>query len=333
MPEAPPTSPKRVAGWLLFLIIVLHLSITSFNYIIVRPGLTQFANGGPPLHTYGAIPLGQAVFETLQRALPFAIWRFLLSSLALWIVLGLKGYRPVRRSDWRLILWLAILAIPLNQLPYLIGIGLVPPEHGALIYATTPVWVLIVARLLLGEKITPLKLLGIALAFFGVWRVFTEKQVTFDNTLLGDGILVFGVLGWAVYSVQGKVLTERYGALQTTTLAISLGSLLFLPVLPWAMLQPHYSQISSLGWISLLYMAFLTSAVAYTIWYWLMGQMETAKAAVLQNLQPVFTMLFTAMVVALGAAPLFNIQEHQITPYFLGAAAMTLAGVFITQFG
>ncbi|HYE78999.1 MAG TPA: DMT family transporter, partial [bacterium] len=181
--------------------------------------------------------------------------------------------------------------------------------------------------------ITKLKLIGIPLAFLGVCIVFFEHGVEFNNTLLGDLILVFGVLGWALYSVQGKPLSTRYGALQVTTLAISLGTVTFIPVMPHYLSRVDYGAISPLAWASLAYMAVLTSAVAYTLWYWLMGQMETGKVAVLQNLQPVFTILFTALLVDAGWAGLFAIQGHAITPVFLAGAALTLAGVLITQRG
>ena len=314
-PAPPPV--QTVPRWALGAIIVVHLCITSFNYIMVRPGLREFA----------------APEAGLFAALPFALLRFLISSAVLWGVLLARRWRPVAGQDWWSLLWLAVLAVPLNQLPYLIGIGMVPPEHGALIYATTPIWVLLVARLLLGEPITKLKLIGIPLAFLGVCIVFFEHGVEFNNTLLGDLILVFGVLGWALYSVQGKPLSTRYGALQVTTLAISLGTVTFIPVMPHYLSRVDYGAISPLAWASLAYMAVLTSAVAYTLWYWLMGQMETGKVAVLQNLQPVFTILFTALLVDAGWAGLFAIQGHAITPVFLAGAALTLAGVLITQRG
>ncbi|MCG3152436.1 MAG: hypothetical protein GEEBNDBF_01734 [bacterium] len=306
-PENP--SVRRVAAPLLWLIIGGHLCITSFNYIIVRPGLAEFG------------------------VLPFAIWRFILASLALWTVTRTRGYRPVAPADRPAFIRLAILAIPLNQYPYLLGIGLVPPEHGALLYATTPVWVLIAARLILNEAITPLKLVGIPLAFAGVALVIFERGISFNDTLKGDMILLVGVWAWALYSVYGKPLSEKYGAIQTTTLAISLGTLFFVPWMPTELSRLDYASLSLLAWGSLAYMVFLTSVIAYTLWYWLMLQMDTSKVAVLQNAQPIFVMGWTTLLVSAGLGPLFNITEHALTPLFLVGAAMTLVGVAITQRG
>lgn len=300
---------KRVAGPVLWAIIFVHLLITSFNYIVVRPGLSEFG------------------------VMPFAILRFIGASLALWVVVLLKGYRPVAREDYGAFARLAILAIPLNQYPYLLGIGMVPPEHGALLYSTTPIWVLICARLILGETITKLKLIGIPLAFAGVALVFFERGIQFNDTLKGDFILLIGVWAWALYSVYGKPLSEKYGAIQTTTLAISLGTLTFLPWAPSELSRLDYGSISTIAWISLAYMVFLTSVIAYTLWYWLMLQMDTSKVAVLQNVQPIFTMGWTTLLIASGYGVMFNIQEHALSPVFLIGATMTLVGVVITQRG
>lgn len=300
---------KRVAGPVLWAIIFGHLCITSFNYIVVRPGLQEFG------------------------VMPFAMLRFIFASLALWGVTLMKGYRPVLRSDYGAFARLAILAIPLNQYFYLVGIGMVPPEHGALLYSTTPIWVLICARLILGEPITKLKLIGIPLAFAGVALVFFERGVSFNDTLKGDFILLIGVWAWALYSVYGKPLSEKYGAIQTTTLAISLGTLTFVPWMPTTLSRVDYGSISTLAWVSLAYMVFLTSVVAYTLWYWLMMQMDTSKVAVLQNVQPIFTMGWTTLLIASGFGLMFDIHEHALTPVFLIGAVMTLVGVVITQKG
>lgn len=294
---------------MLWLIIFGHLCITSFNYIIVRPGLEAFG------------------------LLPFALLRFVLASLCLWALVLARGYRPVLRRDWRALVLLAFIAIPCNQFLYLAGIGLVPPEHGALLYATTPVWVLLVARWLLGEPVTKLKLIGIPLAFAGVLIVFFERGIVLNQVLWGDLLLLLGVWAWAFYSVLGKPLSQKYGALQSTTLAISLGTGFFLPVMPATLWGVNYAAIPPLAWISLAYMAVLTSVLAYTVWYWLMMQMDTSKVAVLQNLQPVFTMVFTAWLVAAGLGHHFALEEHALTPLFVSGAVLTLAGVLVTQRG
>ncbi|MEO7993091.1 MAG: DMT family transporter [bacterium] len=309
MSTDPAPAARRVSLGIVYLVAACHLAMVSFNYLIVKVGLNQFG-----------------VF-------PFASLRFLISSAALWTALSVRGYRPLARTDWKAMWWLALVAIPLNQLPYLFAMQRVPPEHGALIYATTPIWVLIVARLLLGEPITPQKLIGIPLAFLGVCLVFFERGVTFNDTLMGDCILVFGVIGWALYTVQGKPMSEKFGALQATTLAISLGTVMCLPAMPFVLRDVHWSAITPLGWVSLGYMALVTSALAYTIWYWLMNQLETSKVAVLQNLQPVFTMGWTLLMTTMGYAATFNLEQHAITPIFLTGAVLTLAGVLITQRG
>src|SRR3972149_11531027 len=67
----------------------------------------------------------------------------------------------IERQDWPKIAWLGFLGLPLNQFLYLYGLGYSTFAHGALLYATTPVFVLVLSQFFVNEKITVRKTFGI----------------------------------------------------------------------------------------------------------------------------------------------------------------------------
>ena len=86
--------------------------------------------------------------------------------------------QPVDR--WRFVT-LAFLAVPLNQMTFLTGIQYTPASHAALMYATTPAWVLVLTLWLKIEKLRWWKWAGIALAMFGVGVLFAGEPVSYTH--------------------------------------------------------------------------------------------------------------------------------------------------------
>src|SRR3546814_4137147 len=72
--------------------------------------------------------------------------------------------------------------------------------RSAVLAYTTPLWVTLAAIVLLGERPTAFKLLGLALGFAGVAVLF--NPLGFDwadpQVLLGNGMLLAAALAWSV---------------------------------------------------------------------------------------------------------------------------------------
>ncbi|MRR08595.1 DMT family transporter [bacterium] len=270
--------------------------------------------------TYLVVKLG------LQEFSPFALGciRFLISAaIFAAVLLTRRGTRWFDRADWSHFLALAALGVPLNQGLFLYGMKHAPAAHGALLYALTPVMVLFLSCLFLGERPTWPKVAGIALGFAGVVLVLFDKGLAFaQRTIGGDLLVLAAVATWAVYTIYSKKLLRRYRPLEVTGISLSLGALLFLPVgLPF-MLWQDYGRVTGTGIFSVLYLAVMTSVVAYLIWAWALSRMEASKVAVISNLQPV-----------VAAALAWIVFREAVTVRFVIGTAVVLAGVVLAERG
>ena len=151
---------------------------------------------------------------------------------------------------------LGFVAVPLNQGFFLAGLSWSTPGHAALLYALTPIFVFVFARIRLGERATALKLVGIAVAFAGVVVVLTAR-----------------------------------GSVASTSAAIVAGTLLYLPVGLAASDLSRFRALSTVGWTSVAYLVALTSVAAYLLYYWALARAEASRVAIWSNLQPVLTAL------------------------------------------
>lgn len=261
---------------------------------------------------------GLAIIEPFT----FAFFRFAISGVVLVIIARWKERGiPIERRDWWRILLLGFLIIPLNQTGYLWGQSLTAAGHGSILFATTPIWVFILAVFHLKEKMRWRRAVGIVIALIGAMVIMLSGAIKLGTEyLFGDLIILLAVWAWAYYTILGKPLIEKYGATRVTAYALASGSLMYLPFGLSRAIQFDYSQATVGAWLSVIYMAIGASVFAYLLWSWLLKHMEASRLAVFSNMQPVIATAVAWM--ALG--------EQPTTAFFIGAAVV-LAGVILTE--
>jgi len=266
-------------------------------------------------------PIAKYGLETIEP-FTFAFYRFIISSAVLLLITRFLPNRVrVERSDWKRIIILGILIIPFNQTLFLVGQSLTAAGHGAFLFATTPVWVFVLALIHLKEKATWQRVVGIVIATAGVMVVMLSGAREFGTGyLIGDGIILVSVIAWGYYTVLGKKLVLKYGALVVTAYSLAAGSLLYLPFGLFFALDYDYSQSTPAAWGAVLYMAIGLSVFVYVLWYWLLKRFEASRLAVYHNAQPV---------IATIVAFLF-LGETLTTPFVIGGVAVII-GVIVTE--
>lgn len=224
-------------------------------------------------------------------------------------------------EDRRRIWFLGLLAVPLNQGLFLYGIKWTSASHGALLYALTPAFVVMLGPLVGEAKPRRGEIAGIALAFAGVFVLLAQSGLAFDPaSLRGDILILLAVVAWAAYLAFGRRLTHVYGPLVVTSEALRTGTILFLPVGLWALTRFDPATITPMGWGGLFFLAWLTSGVAYVTWFWGLRYLSAGTVAVLTNLQPVVTALMA-----------WALLREPLPPAFGLSLLLVVAGVWITQ--
>jgi len=244
--------------------------------------------GFQQLTASGAYPIAKYGLAQIEP-FTFAFFRFLLASTVLLTLAKLRGNKtPVDRKDWPRIFLLAVLIIPFNQTLFLVGQSMTAAGHGAVLFASTPIWVYILAMIFLGEKFMLFRTLGIIMAIVGVCVVMSVGALEVGTEyLLGDAIVLVSVLAWALYTVVAKPLVGKYGALKLTAYALSIGSALYFPWGLYRAIQFDYSGVTLGAWLSVVYLAVGLSIVVYVLWFWLLKYMEATRVAVYHNIQPI----------------------------------------------
>lgn len=90
----------------------------------------------------------------------------------------------------------------------------------SILYVIAPVFVLLLARLILGEPLTKNKLLGLALTLIGVvfllYQSIDQQKILTFGTPFGNLLMIVGIICYSFYVVYSKKLTHSYTPTTTT---------------------------------------------------------------------------------------------------------------------
>ncbi len=208
---------------------------------------------------------------------------------------------PVLRGDiFRFILIGICGQIP-AQLFITWGVGLSMASIPALLALTLPVFTALMAYLILGERMNPLRWVSFALALAGAiecsginWGELSVGNLRF---FLGSLLVFGGVLGSCFFNVYSKKLLQRYSPLQIvlysycTTVACMLPITLYTE--PRAFL--YLAHFSLRTWLGLLELALFVYFLSMVIFLYVLTHLDVTQAALSNYLLPFFGLLLAAL--------------------------------------
>lgn len=222
----------------------------------------------------------------------------------------------------REIVILSIIGICGYNILFTYGMGMTDPATGSLIIAANPVMTTLIARIWKKEPVSPLRWVGIVLAFAGLaFIVFEGKLMNALNLKLGPGnlILLGAPLMWAIYSVRSRDVLARVPSTVFTAAII----LLSLP--PQGAMAIYqfdgWRWASNTGfWLGIAYLGILATGVSYLLWNEGVRLIGAARSSIFVNLIPV-TALLIAMLLG---QPLY--MHH-----YLGGSIVVLGVILATR--
>jgi len=220
----------------------------------------------------------------------YAFWRLCVGVVGLTLLMfATRSWRKIDRADFPRILLLAIVAVPINQIIYLVGISKTMPSHASLLYGTTAVFALFLSAAMGYEKILRHKIIAIIVSLAGLVLIVTQGDNidTSSDLFVGDVYIFIAVLAWATYTVLGKPIVHKYGAITATGTVLLLGSFLGLPLLVYPAVMQEYTNITWIGWGGVFYAGLVLTVLAYTVWYKILTMIDPSQVAILTTPQPV----------------------------------------------
>lgn len=290
---------------------------------MVREGRAYAALTLTVLFWSGNFAIGRGVHELIS---PFTLsfWRWSLAFLLLlpFAVPHLRRDWPTIRRNWLLIIALSLCSVTgYNTFIYL-ALRNTTTINATLVNSTMPISILLLAGIVLGERLGARRLFGVAVSFIGVLGIIvhgdfsTLLDLHFQN---GDLWVLAATLVWGIYSVllRWRPLKVHPLSLLLATIAVGLPVLAGLHLTEIAAGKPMSVTPGTIA--AVVYIALFPSLVAYILWNWAISQVGPSRAGLFIHLIPVFGAVWATLFLG-----------ERIEPFHMVWAPLILLGIYIT---
>ncbi len=170
-----------------------------------------------------------------------------------------------------------------------VALDLTSVTRTSVIFYSMPVWTAIAAHFFLpGERLTPVKLVGLTLAFGGVVWVIADRDAGVVGTasVIGDLAALMGALGWTGLAIFARVskLNKTSPEMQMFwQLSVSGPVLIAVAFL----FGPFIREVTAWHWAGLGYQTVFVAAGAFLAWFWLLNNYKASAVSSFAFLTPV----------------------------------------------
>ena len=213
------------------------------------------------------------------------------------ITLLWKGREALRieKKDLPYIAILAFMGIPLEFLLQVTSLAYTTATCFTLIFSLSPFFIIFASAVLIKEKITKHKAVGALIGFIGVAFIITNGSLAVPTNLLGDAVAIMANIVWALYTVLGKPINEKYSALTVLNYTFIFGAL---EMLPFYLISPGLSPVEFTGstWISMIFLTIFCSLIAFLLYNYGTEKLPASIAGMFIYIQPLSGVALAALV-------------------------------------
>ena len=232
----------------------------------------------------------------------FILLRVLGALVLFW---SLRAFLPerVELRDYGRLLLCAVFGIALNQLLFFHGLMRTSPINASIIMVATPILVLVLAGVLIKERITWRKLLGVLLGATGALSLIFIKPAdgTSGTSVLGDAFILINACSFGLYLVMVKPLMQRYSVVTIMAWCFLFGVFMVLPFGLEELLAVEWQALSAGTLLAMGFVVIMVTFVAYLLNTWALGRVSPTVVGTYIYLQPVMAALFTWLFMRIGA--------------------------------
>ena len=200
---------------------------------------------------------------------PLVIVAFRFTGGGLLLLLVLRLLEPESRpgrKDLILMAALGCFGVAIAQSGFTFGVSLTSAASTGLIFATAPVWGLLLGAVLGLERPTIRGILGLALSVVGVAVVVFEGLGSGGDSLAGDLLVLMASVGVGGYTVLSMPLLERHTPLAVAGYPVVFGAPFLLVLSSGYLLDLEWGSVGGGTWAAVAFSALFATAFAFAGW-------------------------------------------------------------------
>lgn len=200
------------------------------------------------------------------------------------------------RQDFLKIVLCAITGCGANMLLFFNGLNNTTPINGAILMACTPVFVVILAMVIIRERITGLRASGIIVACIGAMLLMGGSRFSFSTShIKGDVMVAVNAIIYSFYLVYAKPLLKKYNPILFSAWTFSIGFLFVLPFGYAELQRIDFSIIPSHIWFYIVFILVGSTFVTYLLNAYALKKASPTLVGSYIYLQPVLAILIAIL--------------------------------------
>jgi drug/metabolite transporter (DMT)-like permease len=229
----------------------------------------------------------------------------------------------IERRDFPRLLLLGLTGVTFFFVVQYTGIALAGASIAAiLVCLLSPILISVLSAWFFKEYLTAKNVLGIGIAAVGTFVIIVGGVLDVGgnaaNFLFGSLILLLTPLMWAIYTLTGKSMIEKYDPFLVVAYVNIIGGLC---LIPFSLAEGSLSEALAMNfseWSAILYLAFTCSLVGYSIWFHVMKEVKAAVTSSFMFAEPLITVIFATI-----------FQKETITLLSAAGGFAVFAGVYL----
>lgn len=251
----------------------------------------------------------------------FILLRVMGAAILFWLI-GFWGPKEkIATSDWPRIIGCTFFGMAINMLVFFKGLSLTSPINSSVIMTISPILVLMMAALLIHERITWLKIAGIITGLAGALTlVFFSTQTTVNapNIPLGNLFVIMNALSYGIYLIMVKPLTAKYHPFTLMKWLFLFGVIVNFPISISEFLDVEWTSIPVHALWKFGFVVVFTTFLTYLLNIFALKELSASGLSAFIYLQPLVAIAFA---IGTGADSLNAVK--------ITAAILVFSGVYM----
>ncbi len=244
---------------------------------------------------YGvSFTVAKEVMPVYVKPYGFIVLRVLGATILFWIASIFVAKEHIKRQDFFRIFLAAIFGAALNMLTFFKGLSLTTPINASVMMLTTPILVLLLSTIILKEKVTFLKIIGIVVGLAGAFIliVYGQEFGSSKDALLGNFLVFINATAYSFYLIIVKRLTDKYHPLTFVRWLYLFGLIIVLPFGFSELQEIQWQEMSMNIYLKIGFIVVFTTFFTYLFNLFALTKLKPTTLSIFIYLQPVLASLY-----------------------------------------
>nr|WP_299386725.1 DMT family transporter [Allomuricauda sp.] len=267
--------------------------------------------------------LAKGLMPTYVKPFGFIMLRVVGAAILFWGISFFGPKEKIERKDWGRLLICALLGMSINMLSFFKGLQLSTPINSSVLITVTPIIVVALSAILLRERITMNKGMGILLGFVGAVTLIlfgAELRQDAPNIPIGNLLFIVNATTYGTYLILVKKLIEKYHPFTLMKWMFTLGVIINFPITLPEFLEIEWSTLPLWGYGTIAFVVIGTTFLTYLFNVYALTQLRASTVGAFVYLQPLLGILFA----------LFS-GKDSLTMVKVLATVLVLLGVYLAS--